>query len=123
MNLFIHQFKFLLMKVTTLSIAALLCVSLSYAQEKNINNNILPTSFGSFGTIKLEGQTESEVKPDKVTSVDVKDMQYKHSSIKTSDGGTATFVKFNTKKIQALAVPPVKKSPIPNTAKNTNKED
>ena len=99
------------MKTTALSIAALLCVSLSYAQEKNLRANILPTAYGSFGNI----QTESSNKPG-LGSATASNIQFKQSSFKTSDGGTATFVNFNTKPSKA----PVKIIP---TAESTTKTE
>ena len=108
------------MKTTTLSLATLLCVSLSYAGNNDLNKNTLSTPCGSFGTMKVEGQIQSDVN-DRAASGASANIEYKHSSFKTSDGGTISFVKFNAKKTGTLPVP-VKNLPSQEVVKNVNKE-
>jgi hypothetical protein len=83
------------MKTTTVFIAVLLSTYLSHAGNNDATKNILQTPCGSFGSAQVKGQVEPNNNA-KVTA-GASEVQYKHSSFQTSDGGTVSFVKFTTK--------------------------
>ena len=91
---------------TTFLLIALLPFFICSAQERSIKKDIIPTAYGSFGTMKMESQTEGK-------TASAGEAQFTHSSVKTSDGGTATFINFNTK---STPEKPGSQKTIPNVA-------
>ncbi len=76
------------MRIITLSVTFLLCVSLTHAQQRKIEKTITSNSFGSFGAAK----TSAGAKERKSIPVD-----FKQSKQITPDGGKSTLVRFSSK--------------------------